>query len=63
MAMTAKIVGKKLHIEIDIVADPEPSASGKNIVIAKSGGNQRIEGCKYNGESVIVGLFAYIPNK
>lgn len=63
MAMTAKIIGKKLHIEIDLVPEPEPSASGKNIVIAKSGGNQRIEACKYAGKSVIIGLNVYVPNK
>ena len=56
--MKARIDGEKLIVEIDMQA-PEPSASGKTLVVASSHGNQETE-AEVNGKKVIVGLNAYI---
>lgn len=56
--MKARIDGEKLIVEIDMQA-PEPSASGKTLVVASSHGNQETE-AEVNGKKVIIGLNAYI---
>ena len=56
--MKARIDGGKLIVEIDMQA-PEPSSSGKTLVVASSHGNQATE-AEVNGKKVIVGLNAYI---
>lgn len=56
--MTAKIVDKKLIVEIDL-EDPHPSASGKNLVVASTRGNM-VSTATVNGKPVIIGLNAYI---
>ncbi len=58
MAMDVKIVGKKLHIEIDMT-DPTPSASGKTLVVASTHGNI-VSPAVVNGKPVTIGLNAYI---
>jgi hypothetical protein len=40
--------------------EPRPSASGKTLVVASSGGNQTTTAV-VNGKKVIIGLNAYIP--
>lgn len=59
--MNAKIVGTKLVIEIEM-CEPRPSASGKTLVVASTGGNQATA-VVINGKPVVVGLNAYIGNK
>lgn len=59
--MTANLVGTKLVIEIE-TCEPRPSASGKTLVIASTGGNQATS-VVVNGKPVVVGLNAYIANK
>lgn len=56
--MTAKIEGNELVIRIAMTA-PRPSASGKTLVVASSGGNQKTEAV-VDGKAVVVGLNAYI---
>jgi hypothetical protein len=60
--MTAKIVGDKLVIEVPLNPVPVPSASGKTLVVASTHGNKVTE-AKVQGQSVVVGLNAYIPRR
>lgn len=55
--MKATITGNKLTIVMDI--NEKPSASGKNIVIATSGGNQPTD-LQHKGKAVVIGVNAYI---
>lgn len=50
--------GKKLVIELDM-NPPRPSASGKTLVVATTGGNVATTAI-VNGKPVTVGLNAYI---
>lgn len=59
MAMTAKLNGKKLTVEIDINNPPTPSATGKTLVVASSHGNQASE-VQVNGKPLYIGLNAYV---
>jgi len=59
MAMTVKVAGKKLLVEIDINQPPTPSKTGKTLVVASSHGNQPTE-VNVNGKTLFVGLNAYI---
>ena len=56
--MKAEIKDGKLVITIDM-QDPEPSASGKTLVVASTHGNMN-SGVKVQGKDVIIGLNAYI---
>ena len=56
--MKAEIKDGQLIITIPI-NDPRPSASGKTLVVATSGGNQATAAV-VNGKPVIVGVNAYI---
>ena len=58
--MKATIKGNKLAIEIDLRADPKPSSSGKNLLLASE--TQSPEGCEYKGKQVKIGVNAYVPN-
>ncbi|MDI6784049.1 MAG: hypothetical protein QME64_08160 [bacterium] len=58
MALTAKVVGNKLIVEVDL-EEPHPSASGKTLVVASSYGN-KVTDAQVNGKPVTVGLNAYI---
>lgn len=58
--MKATINNGILTIEIPCNASPQPSASGKTLIVATSGGNQTTTAV-VNGRQVIVGLNAYIP--
>ncbi len=59
MGMQAKLEGGKLVITIDVEATPRPSASGKTLVVATSGGNQATA-VQVQGQPVVVGVNAYI---
>jgi len=59
MALNATIKGKQLIITIDLNDPPQPSKSGKSIVLASSNGNQPTT-ASYEGKPVIVGLNAYV---
>ncbi|MBU1082437.1 MAG: hypothetical protein KKB59_18270 [Spirochaetes bacterium] len=56
--MDARIEKGKLIVEINL-NEPRPSASGKTLVVASSGGNQATA-AQVNGKPVIIGLNAYI---
>ena len=57
MAMKVEVKGNKLVIEIDM-QKPEPSISGKTMVVAGTHGNVTTE-AKYEGKPITVGLTAY----
>jgi hypothetical protein len=57
--LTAKVVGNKLVIEVDMNEKPVPSSTGKNLVVASSHGNLTTT-AMVNGKNVTVGLNAYI---
>lgn len=56
--MQARIENGKLIIEIPMT-EPRPSASGKTLVVATSGGNKATT-ATVNNKPVIIGLNAYI---
>ena len=56
--MKATIKDNTLYLEIPLNA-PRPSASGKTLVVATSGGNVTTA-ATVNGRPVVVGLNAYI---
>ena len=55
--MKATINGTKLVIEIDMQT-PAPSASGKTMIVATTGGNQTTTAL-VNGKPLVIGLNAY----
>lgn len=57
--MKTEIVDNNLVITIPISQDPQPSASGKTLIVASSGGNKETT-CLVNGKPIVVGLNAYI---
>lgn len=57
--MNASIANGILTIQIPVNAIPTPSASGKTLSVASSGGNKATT-VQVNGKPVIVGLNAYI---
>jgi hypothetical protein len=56
--MKVTIENNELVIRIPMT-DPRPSASGKTLVVASSGGNKATT-ATVNGKPVIIGLNAYI---
>lgn len=63
MEVTIEQNGKKniLVIRAEIPAKLEPSKSGKNLLLASTGGNLPTA-VKYNGKTVTVGLNAYVKS-
>ena len=57
--LTAKIEGNELVIRLPLNPTPVRSATGKTLVVASSHGNKQTE-ATVNGQSVIVGVNAYI---
>jgi len=57
--MKASIKDGILTISIEINKELKPSASGKTLVVASSGGNIATS-CEVNGKAVTIGLNAYI---
>lgn len=58
--MQVTIEGKELVIRIPIQNPPQPSASGKTLVVASSRGN-KVTDAIVDGKQVVIGLNAYIP--
>lgn len=58
--MKVTIEGKELVIRIPMQTPPQPSASGKTLVVASSRGNKTTEAI-VDGKQVVIGLNAYIP--
>jgi len=58
--MKVEVKGSKLFVEMDIAE--QVSKSGKSMVIATTSGNKPTE-IKYKGETLIVGINAYIPKR
>jgi hypothetical protein len=58
MAATAEIRGKQLIITLDL-QDPQPSASGKTLVVATTHGNMATT-AQIGGKPVTIGVNAYI---
>ena len=56
--MKATIEGNELVIRI-AMQEPRPSATGKTLVVATTGGNKQTDAV-VNGQNVVVGLTAYI---
>jgi hypothetical protein len=59
MGITVRIEGDKLIIELPINKDPQPSASGKTLVVATTHGNVTTE-VMINGKPVVIGVNAYV---
>jgi hypothetical protein len=57
--MKAEIKDGKLCIEIELNNPPEPSASGKTLVVASTHGN-KVTDVLVGGKAVTIGLNAYI---
>jgi hypothetical protein len=57
--MNATIENNMLVVRIPMNAVPTPSASGKTLSVASSGGNKSTT-VQVNGQPVIIGLNAYI---
>lgn len=57
MPITGKIVNNKLILELPLIR--QPSATGKNIVVATTRGNHAVDGLQVDGKAVIVGVNAY----
>lgn len=58
--MKVTIEGKELVIRIPMQIPPQPSATGKTLVVASSRGNKETDAV-VQGKQVVVGLNAYIP--
>lgn len=57
--ITAKVEGKTLVIRMPLNGKPEPSKSGKNLVVASTRGNLRTS-TQVDGKPLIIGVNAYI---
>ena len=60
--MTAEIKGNNLVITLPFDEKGKPSASGKNINHASTGGNKETN-VELNGKKLIIGVNAYTSNK
>ena len=58
--MKVEIINGNLVITLPINQHPEPSASGKTLVVASSHGNKATD-AKVNGKPITVGVNAYVP--
>lgn len=58
--MKVSIEGKELVIRIPMQSPPQPSASGKTLVVASTRGNLKSD-VVVDGKQVVIGLNAYIP--
>jgi hypothetical protein len=57
--MKVEIINGNLVITLPINQPPEPSASGKTLVVASSHGNKATD-ARVNGKPVTVGVNAYV---
>ena len=58
--MKVEIISGNLVITLPINQHPEPSATGKTLVVASCHGN-KVTDAKVNGKYITVGVNAYIP--
>jgi len=58
--MKVTIENNELVIRIPMQTPPQPSASGKTLVVASSRGN-KVSEAVVDGKQVVIGLNAYIP--
>jgi hypothetical protein len=54
-----EIKGKQLIITMDLESDPQPSKSGKNLVLASTHGNEKTT-TEYKGKQITIGVNAYV---
>lgn len=59
MEATAKIEGKNLVITLPMADPPQPSKSGKGLVVASTRGNMKTT-LMIQGKPVVIGVNAYI---
>jgi polysaccharide deacetylase 2 family uncharacterized protein YibQ len=57
--MNVTIEGKELVIRIPMQSTPQPSKSGKTLIVASSNGNVTTS-CTVDGKAVVIGLNAYV---
>ena len=57
--MQASIANGILTIQVPVNAVPQPSSSGKTLIVASSNGNKTTD-AKVDGKPVVIGLNAYI---
>ena len=57
--MQTEVKGKNLVITLPLFAEPRLSQSGKTLVVASTKGNKETA-VEINGQSVVVGVNAYI---
>jgi hypothetical protein len=60
--MKARIEKNTLYLEVPLNEKPEPSSSGKTLLVASSHGTQVLDGVQVAGQTVRLGLNAFIPN-
>lgn len=59
--MKVELKGSELLITIPVDKDPQPSASGKTLLVASTRGNQKTD-VKYKGKTLVVAVNAYVKN-
>ncbi len=57
--MTVEVKNGRLLISVELDADPKPSKSGKNLVVATTHGNAATA-ATHKGKPITLGLNAYI---
>ena len=57
--MKVEIKGSELVVTVDIMKPLRPSATGKSLIVATSGGNQATT-ATIDGKPIIVGFNAYV---
>jgi len=57
----ATIKGKTLVIELPLHSDPQPTSSGKNLLVASTGAFVQTE-AKFNGKPIKVAVNAIVKN-
>lgn len=60
--MTVTVENGELVIRLKLAESPQPSTSGKNLVVASSHGNKQTE-AEWKGKKITVGVNAYISAK
>ncbi len=60
--MKATIKNGVLTIEIPVNATPQPSTSGKTLLVASSHGGRTTD-AKVGDKNIVVSLNAYVPNE
>jgi len=59
--ITATIKEGVLIVKMPLEKKPQPSGSGKNLTVASTRGNMRLD-VEYQGKPITIGINAYIPN-